>query len=481
MTGSPTDEKKKFALNAVSSGVSNIIRVTVQLLLLPILARLVGPKDFGVYALATPIIAFFTVIADGGLGSSLARVDERETAVWSTAFWTSAAFGLFISGLVIVIGIGMAFALDDLRVGEIIAVLSLSFTILSFGILPNARLVRRGRLVIHNLADVISTILGAIGALALASAGAGAWSLVAQAMISIVCRTIILNMFGFVRPDLRFDLGGLTPHLVSGGSMIGARLSEFFGRLCENMIVSFFAGNAALGGLSFAHQAAKYVVDLFGNTLWGSLYSHSLRSNKEESLQTYLKLSRLLALILLPIAFISASVAPEIFALALGAKWIEAGYLFQIIIPFYALYTLSSQVGAVMYAYGMNKIIFTSAVVYSLSRVVGTAVVPWYGVAGAAWGVGLSSVVYAIWMFRAQEAVAPTSSLATLKGFVVPFGSALVGAAVSYALCRRLPDLLYAPVAAGVVGAMTYAALVLIFDRTSVVGDIRGIVRIVRR
>src|SRR5262252_9299175 len=77
---------RRIALGAIASGGVNLIKVGLQLLLLPVMARLLGPEEFGLYALVLPTIAFVTTLADGGLGTTLVREPESSSFVWSSAF-----------------------------------------------------------------------------------------------------------------------------------------------------------------------------------------------------------------------------------------------------------------------------------------------------------------------------------------------------------------------------------------------------------
>src|SRR5215472_6380821 len=78
---------RRIALGAIASGGVNLIKVGLQLVLLPVMARLLGPEEFGLYALVLPTIAFVTTLADGGLGTTLVREPESSSLVWSSAFW----------------------------------------------------------------------------------------------------------------------------------------------------------------------------------------------------------------------------------------------------------------------------------------------------------------------------------------------------------------------------------------------------------
>ena len=80
---------RKVAIGAIASGAVNIIKVAIQLLLLPVMARLLGPDEFGLYALALPTVSLVGLLADGGLGATLAREQESSSLIWSSAFWDS--------------------------------------------------------------------------------------------------------------------------------------------------------------------------------------------------------------------------------------------------------------------------------------------------------------------------------------------------------------------------------------------------------
>ena len=51
-TQPPVASSRRLAFGALASGTVNIMKVGLQLLLLPVMARLLGPTEFGIYALA---------------------------------------------------------------------------------------------------------------------------------------------------------------------------------------------------------------------------------------------------------------------------------------------------------------------------------------------------------------------------------------------------------------------------------------------
>ena len=146
--------KRKVALGASASAAVNVIKAVIQILMVPLMGRLLGPAEFGLYALALPAVGLLSTIVDGGFGVSLAREPESGP-VWSTAFWVTLASGVAMA----IVMTGWGFVLGQLihepRVVELMALLSVSLVMMSLSVCPDARLVRRGRLDIFAGTDLV--------------------------------------------------------------------------------------------------------------------------------------------------------------------------------------------------------------------------------------------------------------------------------------------------------------------------------------
>ena len=155
-----------------------------------VLARLLSPADFGVYAIAVFVLSAFTIFGDAGLGASLIRQQEDPTlADYRSVFlvqqaivfaivllcWATASFVVSLYGL-------------KASYAWFIRLLALALLITSFQTISIIRLERRlafGRL---GLISAIETLTFNATAIAFAAAGAGVYSfgaaLVAQALVA---------------------------------------------------------------------------------------------------------------------------------------------------------------------------------------------------------------------------------------------------------------------------------------------------------
>lgn len=479
-TPQPVDERRRFAFNAAAGGAANLFKVGVQLLLLPVMARLLGPAEFGLYALALPTIFLFTTLAEGGLGASLAREDESETIVWSTAFWVLLASCTLMGVLAIIGGFVLAAVSEQPRLAGIMALLSMSFPVLALTALPAARLVRRGNLVIHSVADLASSFIGACAAVGLALLGAGAWALAIQYVVGWTVTCIVLNAAAFEKPTFEFQLASLRPHAATGGSLIGSRLAELFGRQIENLLFGRAFGAASLGSYTFSNQVSRFLCEAAGNPIWGALYSHALRENARAVEPLHATLSRLLASALFPTSALLAASAPQVFDVVLGSRWSAAAELVQVIVPFYALNVVAAQCGAILLANGRGMSLFWAISGLSVGRiaavVVGGAL---GGPIGVAWGLGVANTAYSAAMFGAVGSLTGTSPWLLVRQLLPCLAASAVGGVVCHAVIVLRPEsLAWTIVSVGLGGCAFLVGLMLLQGRR-VMADAFAIRRVV--
>ncbi len=471
---------RKLALGAIASGAVNVVKVGLQLLLLPIMARLLGPGEFGIYALALPTVSLVALLADGGLGATLAREPESSTVVWSSAFWILLIAGCCLALGSTAFGFFLGYISHQPRVPPMIALLSLSLIFLVLSVSPSARLTRRKNLVVGAVAELAANLIGAISAVVLALRGAGAWSLVAQYLATYVIRSVVLNLAAFHLPRFEFSISAVKPHIVSGGLLIGSRLCEYAGRVTENVGIDRIFGTAVLGGYTFANQISKFAGEAVGNVTWGTLYVQALTSDRNKVIELHRQLCRLLAAILFPASALAAAAAPELIDLLLGPNWQDLPFLLRVLLPASALTMIATQVGAVLLANDRFVIQFWCAAGQSLGRVLVVFASPWIGLTGTIYGLGVVSLLYCVAILILSRASTGCALLPMLRGLVGPAISSLFGVVVCLFAIRSYPPSIAVTLLSLAIGALAFLVCMLVIDRKSLVEDWQAVHRLAR-
>jgi O-antigen/teichoic acid export membrane protein len=466
---------RNLAIGTVAMGVTNALKVTLQLVMLPVMARLLGPAEFGLYALAMPTVTFLQMLADGGLGNSLSREAESSEEVWSTAFWMVHGLSIILVAVVVVWSFILSKLSHQPRLPPIMAVLSLSLLFLATSILPSARLIRRAQMAVGAAADLFSSVVGAIVALCLALNHAGVWSLVAQYVTGFAVDALVLNLRSPASPRFLFNARALSPHIAVGGAIVGSKLADFFGRLMENTMLSNFLGAATLGIYSFGNQVPRFVCEAASNPIWHGLYVQAIHADREVTIDRYYQAVRLLSLVLIPSTMVGAILAPQLLPMLLGPAWNASIPIIMIILPSYALAVIGQQSSAMLYAYGRGDIWLWITAGLALSRVLAVAIAPIAGLLGVAVGIAIASILYAcacVFITARIVGYKPWRVLGDVKG---PLLSAASAAAVCFSLSRFFPHGLLGTIASAGAAAFTYLGLLFLVEGGKLARDIAGL------
>lgn len=144
-----------------------------------ILARLLFPSDFGILAMAYPIIGFIHVFSDIGVAQSVVQkqiIAQRDLAEHGA--------GLSLAAIIMIAAPLAVGLYDNPRIVPVLQVLTVMLVVASLQSIPNALLARQmwfGKLA---AVELVPTLLGVIVSIALAEQRCSYWSLMFGAAVS---------------------------------------------------------------------------------------------------------------------------------------------------------------------------------------------------------------------------------------------------------------------------------------------------------
>ena len=405
---------RRLAFGTLAMGAANFLKIGIQLVMLPLMARLLGPSEYGLYSLAMPIIMFIMMLADGGLGASLAREPEDNTDVWSSAFWALLISGFVMAGAVCASSYFLAAAAHEARLPAIMIALSPCLIMFVISVPGVARLTRRARLEVGAICDVVGNVAGAGCAIALAVHGAGAWSLVAQTTVIYFIRALVFNIAAPMLPRLHLSLRDLTPHLMIGGAIIGSKLVDTADKSIENAIIGRNFGAGRLGAFSIANQIPAFLCGSVSNALWAALYTQTIRTtDEEEVLRNYRNMIRVMALLLFPMAALAAAEGQQLIALLLGNRWGATSPMLEVFLITTTLSSTGILGQAILVARGKASVLFRITAETAAMRVLVVCASPWIGMEGLIAGLA-AAAIYTCWRSFASICRAMRISMASI-------------------------------------------------------------------
>jgi O-antigen/teichoic acid export membrane protein len=353
-TASATDRGNRSFRTALGwSTVMNVGRQVATLAITFVLAALLGPRDFGVVAMATVYVAFVQLLVQQGMGAAIIHRPNLSDDHLHTAFWMLGGASVGVAVLSAA-GSGLWASLNDLpELQGVILALTPLVVISGLLIIPDA-LLRRGMnfrplAVRTNVSVAVGGVIGIWAALS----GWGVWALVAQQLSTALLELVILWAAVSWRPRARWSPQAARELLSFTIPSSVATIGVFANSRADAFITGLLLGPTAVGLFRFASRLVETVVQ----AVMGSIRAVSLpelaryQRDPDGLARRVLDLTHLTsAAALIPLAALAAA-GPAVIALA-GDDWSPAVPALGLLAVAGAGRTISSLAGPTLQAIG---------------------------------------------------------------------------------------------------------------------------------
>jgi PST family polysaccharide transporter len=325
-----------------------------------ILARLLGPEAFGLVAMATVYVLFIQLLLQQGMMPAIIQRPTLRPEHLDSAFWLVMA----TAGALTAVSVALSGWWADVnRLPElqpVIVALSLILPLRGLSLVQEALLRRRLDFKPLALRTGLAMTIGGLVAVALAIAGAGAWALVAQQVITAGIEVVVLWRVGRWRPRLRFDRPASRELLgFSGGALLGS-VGVFANTRADALITGLFFGPIAVGWYRLGTRLTTAVVDLASRSLQQAALPELARAQHEPDRfrARTLDVLHLSALGAVPVLGVLAACTAPLLAL-LGPEWADARPGVVLLCWWAAAAAVMLMTGAVLQASGRPYVLAT--------------------------------------------------------------------------------------------------------------------------
>ncbi len=203
-----------------------LFRFGVQFALAVVLARLLSPADFGVYALTLIFASLSQILIDGGFSTALIQRQDADHRAETAVF----LYNILVAGaLATAIAVAAPFIARAYGHPVLQQLLYASAAILflgSFGAVPAALLLKRRRFDLMARIAIVASVLGAMAGASAAFGGAGVWTFTIQAAVSGLCTTTAVWLLSGWRPARSWSLRPARSLAGAGSAFTVASLLE---------------------------------------------------------------------------------------------------------------------------------------------------------------------------------------------------------------------------------------------------------------
>ena len=438
----------------------------LQLFVSILVARLLSPEDYGVMAVLTVFATLSLVVVDSGFSQMLIRGENPSASDYRTVFGFNISMSLLLYALLTLLAAPIARFFEMPLIEEIAPVLFLLLPLNALCVIQQAICARNFRFDTLSKAIFMSSLISGAVAVVMALAGCGVWSLVGQRLAAMGVKALLLWWWSDWRPSGEYRLDALkrmAPYSLR--LMATDIIATLYNNISQLFVGKFYSAQM----LGFYNQGQK-LKDMPVAAIQQSVQSvtfpalSKIKDEEQKFSESYRQLMVMVSTFLFPVMVGLIAIAPDMFAVLLGEKWMPTVPYFEILSLSGLFIPLSSIAYNVLKARSDGSLIVRLEIVKRVLMTIILVVVIPQGVVAIAWGVVAMAATE--WVVNLLAA-ARYSSLSILKliNSLMPqlFGSVVMGIAVRWLLSSEPLSLFANFLLEIILGVVIYLLWVLIF------------------
>lgn len=449
-----------------------------SMILAILLARLLSPADFGLLAMAMLIFNAANLFTDMGMRPTVVQTKEDINKVAHYAFVIAMGASIAFTLIAILIAEPLsAFLGGSAQLPSIIRWMAIYVTIDGLWIIPEALLRRDLRFKELSLSQIPGEIASVIIAIPLALMGFGVWSLVIGNCLGQLLRAALL--WSYYRPWIwlrpqKWDWPIVRGMLKFGLPSLGSGLLRYVQNQIDDFILGRRLGPTPLGYYNKAWNLTTRLSDMLTTSIFGNVLFPSyakIQDDKERLSRAYLKSTKMVLLMIVPVSVGLAITARLLVPVLLGPKWAPMIPIWELFSLYGLTRPISTNSAPIFLAVGQpGRNLTASAVLLGVMLPLIFWLIDPYGAIGVAIAVSVASAVVMLFNIYQVNQILPKTAVRTIVQSV-PF--LIAGGLMGISVVLLQPSII--TLAGGenlislalvmLVGAITYLGAILLLQR----------------
>ena len=338
----------EFRTGMFFSAIGKYSNVIIQLGVNAILSRMLTPADYGVVSIVQIFIEFFNLLADMGFGPAIIQnktLTKKDTQI---IFKFSIGFATVLSILFMLLGFPVSYFYENQVYVPIFVILGLSVFFFAVLVVPKAVMQKNKDFKTVNTILIFTGIIKGIISIILAYFGFKYYAIVLGSLAQAIMNFYFYYRKAKISPKVPFSLEPIKKIWAFSRNQFGFNFINYFSRNFDSILIGRVFSEGALG-----YYNKSYQLSLYPNTILAGVITPVIQpimseyqNNKEVIKNTYLKITRVLANLGIPISVFCYFAGREIILFIFGNQWGNSVMSFQILAFSIWIQMIASSTGA---------------------------------------------------------------------------------------------------------------------------------------
>lgn len=387
----------RVALKGISwMSVFRVVTRALSFLKIAVLARVLTPSQFGVFGIASLVLAFLEILTETGVNIILIQAKKDIKEYIDSAWVVSIIRGILVSLLII---ISSPFIASFFKTPEALNILLLiSVVPLIKGFINPAEVKFRKELNFsyefwfRSFIFLVDSVVAVLFALTTHSVYSLVFGLIAGAIVEVIISFILIKPV----PKLAFKVDYLKELFHKGKWITAYGIFNYFGENGDNIVVGKILGSSSLGIYQMAYKISILPISEISDVISQVVFPvyTKIEGDTKRLISAYLKTMILISIGSVVLGSIVFFFAKDIVLIILGPQWASAVPVLQILALYGVLRTIAGPSSALFLSKGKQNYV----TVMTFVRFIALAITIYplvlaYGMVGAGYSAFLSVLV----------------------------------------------------------------------------------------
>ena len=361
----------EFKNGILFTAIGKYSNVVIQIIVNAVLSRLLTPEDYGIVAVVNVFLVFFQMLADFGIGPAIIQNKQLTKADIQDIFSFTVFSSLLLGIMFMFLGYPISLFYGNPVYIPVSVILGICVIFYTLVVVPQAIIQKSKNFKLVNQVLIGSNLLSGVISIVAAFLGANYYSLI----IGNIIKAGFLFMMFYKQTDLKikikWSLAPIKKIYAFSRNQFLFNFINYFSRNLDSILIGAKLSSTSLAFYDKAYQLSLYPNQVLTNVITPVVQPIMSEYEQEKSVieRVYLQISKILALIGIPLTIFLIFSAEEIIFFMFGDQWGASVQTFRILSASVWIQMISSSTGAIFQSANRTDLLLRSGIITSIINV----------------------------------------------------------------------------------------------------------------
>lgn len=361
----------EFKNGILFTAVGKYSNVIIQLFVNAILSRILTPADYGIVAVVNVFLVFFQMLADFGIGPAIIQNRNLTKEDIQDIFSFTSVSSIILGVLFMFLGYPISLFYNNPVYIPVAIVLGICVVFYTLLVVPQAVIQKSKNFKLINIVLIGSNFISGVISIIAAFLGASYYSLILGNIVKAAFLFFMFFFYSKLSLSFKISLKPIKKIYSFSKNQFLFSFINYFSRNFDNILIGAYLNSTALAFYDKAYQLSLYPNQVLTSVITPVIQPimSEYENDKERIEKVYLQITKILALLGIPLTVFLFFSAEDVILFMFGDQWGNSVLTFQILSVSVWIQMISSSAGAIFQSANRTDLLLRSGVITSIVNI----------------------------------------------------------------------------------------------------------------